>query len=82
MAKKKIPTISVHATAKEMQHAIETLQVIKVEAERILTIRKRVAEYYSKLSGQPMDKVLLDLDRDNFMSAQQTMEYGLIDRVI
>ena len=55
---------------------------IKVEAERILTIREKVAEYYSKLCSQPIDKVLLDLDRDNFMSAQQAMEYGLIDRVI
>ena len=38
--------------------------------------------YYSQLSGQPTEKVMLDLDRDNFLSAQQALEYGLIDRVI
>jgi len=38
--------------------------------------------YYSQLSGQPREKVMLDLDRDNFLSAQATLEYGLIDRVI
>jgi len=55
---------------------------IKVEAERILTIKNRVANYYALLTGQPQDKVMLDLDRDNFFSAQQALEYGLIDRVI
>ena len=55
---------------------------IKVEAERILQIREKVVEYYSTLTGQPREKVILDLDRDNFLSAQQALEYGLIDRVI
>ena len=55
---------------------------IKVEAEQILAIRERVVNYYSTLSGQPRDKVQRDLDRDNFLSAQEAMDYGLIDRVI
>jgi len=55
---------------------------IKVEAEQILSIRERIVNYYSQLSGQPREKVMLDLDRDNFLSAQATLEYGLIDRVI
>jgi len=55
---------------------------IKVEAQRILTIRDKVRDYYSSLSGQPKDKVERDLDRDNFLSAQEAMEYGLVDRVI
>jgi len=55
---------------------------IKVEAEQILAIRERVVNYYSTLSGQPRDKVRMDLDRDNFMSAEETLQYGLIDRVI
>ena len=38
--------------------------------------------YYSQLSGQPKEKVLLDIDRDNFLSAQESLDYGLIDRVI
>ena len=38
--------------------------------------------YYSTLSGQPKEKVARDVDRDNFFSAQEAMDYGLIDRVI
>merc|ERR1719253_1132437 len=55
---------------------------IKVEAEQILSIRERIVKYYAELSGQPRAKVLADLDRDNFLSAQEAMDYGLIDRVI
>ena len=55
---------------------------IKVEAEQILSIRERVVNYYSQLSGQPREKVRMDIDRDNFMSAEETLKYGLIDRVI
>jgi len=55
---------------------------IKVEAEQILAIRERIVSYYSTLSGQPREKVMLDLDRDNFLSAQEAADYGLIDRVI
>jgi ATP-dependent Clp endopeptidase proteolytic subunit ClpP len=55
---------------------------IKVEAEQILAIRERVVNYYSTLSGQPKEKVARDVDRDNFFSAQEAMDYGLIDRVI
>lgn len=38
--------------------------------------------YYSQLSGQPREKVAMDLDRDNFLSAQQALDYGLIDTII
>merc|ERR1711988_828516 len=55
---------------------------IRIEAEHILVIRDSVVTYYSQLSGQPREKVQLDLDRDNFLSAQECLEYGLIDRVI
>ena len=55
---------------------------IKIEAQQILAIREKVTNYYAQLTGQPREKVLLDLDRDNFMSAQQALEYGLVDRVI
>jgi len=55
---------------------------IKVEAEMILGIRERVVTYYSTLSGQTREKVALDLDRDNYLSAQQSLEYGLIDRIV
>jgi ATP-dependent Clp endopeptidase proteolytic subunit ClpP len=55
---------------------------IKVEAEMILGIRERVINYYAQLSGQSREKVALDLDRDNFLSAQEAMAYGLVDRIV
>lgn len=38
--------------------------------------------YYAQLSGQSREKVALDLDRDNFLSAQEALEYGLVDRIV
>ena len=38
--------------------------------------------YYAQLSGQSREKVALDLDRDNFLSAQEAMAYGLVDRIV
>ncbi|PWM98153.1 MAG: ATP-dependent Clp protease proteolytic subunit, partial [Massilioclostridium sp.] len=36
----------------------------------------------AEATGQPLEKIQLDTERDNFMSAQQAMEYGLVDKVI
>jgi len=55
---------------------------IKIEAQQILRVRDQITDYYAQLSGQPRDKILRDIDRDNFMSAQEALEYGLIDSVI
>ena len=44
--------------------------------------RALATRYYSLLCGQPIEKVERDLDRDNFLSAYEALEYGLIDRVI
>lgn len=55
---------------------------IKIMAEEILKVRERCVRYYAEMSGQPREKVRADLDRDNFMSAQQAADYGLIDRVV
>jgi len=55
---------------------------LKVEAQQILALRDKIVDYYSSLCGQPRDRVLLDVDRDNYMSAQQALEYGLVDQVL
>ena len=55
---------------------------IKIMAEQILATREKCVKYYAELSGQPREKVVMDLDRDNFMSAQEAYEYGLVDKVI
>ena len=46
------------------------------------TTKQRLNEIYSVHTGQKVDKVDKDLDRDNFMSPQEALEYGLIDKII
>mmetsp|Transcript_12299 Transcript_12299/g.33205 ORF Transcript_12299/g.33205 Transcript_12299/m.33205 type:complete len:265 (-) Transcript_12299:173-967(-) len=55
---------------------------IKVEAQQILRIKKNLINEYSKMTGQTYEKLVKDLDRDNFMSAYEAKDYGLIDNVI
>eukprot|EP00593_Proboscia_inermis_P002828 CAMPEP_0171297886 /NCGR_PEP_ID=MMETSP0816-20121228/6632_1 /TAXON_ID=420281 /ORGANISM="Proboscia inermis, Strain CCAP1064/1" /LENGTH=262 /DNA_ID=CAMNT_0011772501 /DNA_START=22 /DNA_END=810 /DNA_ORIENTATION=- len=55
---------------------------IKVEAAQIMRIRDNLVKMYSMMTGQTTEQITKDLDRDNFMSAQEAMEYGLVDRVL
>jgi ATP-dependent Clp protease protease subunit len=55
---------------------------IHIQAQEILKIRSRLNELMAFHSGQPIEKIELDTERDNFMSAQQAKDYGLIDAVI
>jgi ATP-dependent Clp protease protease subunit len=55
---------------------------IKIQAERILRMKKRLYEILAENTGQPYEVIERDCERDNFMEAQQAVEYGLIDKVI
>jgi ATP-dependent Clp protease protease subunit len=55
---------------------------IHIQAQEILKIRARLNELMAFHSGQPIEKIEIDTERDNFMSAQQAKDYGLIDTVI
>jgi ATP-dependent Clp protease, protease subunit len=55
---------------------------IEIHMREILNIRKRVDEIYAEATGQPEERVHADMERDRFFTAQQAVEYGLIDRVI
>ena len=55
---------------------------IEIEAREILRIRHQLNEIYADRTGQPLSKIEKDMDRDFFMSAEESKEYGLIDRVI
>ncbi|WP_257279757.1 ATP-dependent Clp endopeptidase proteolytic subunit ClpP [Endozoicomonas sp. ISHI1] len=55
---------------------------IAIHAQEIMTIKERLNHVLAKHTGQPMEVVEKDTDRDNFMSAEQAMEYGLIDKVL
>jgi ATP-dependent Clp protease protease subunit len=55
---------------------------IHIQAQEILKIRSRLNELMAQHSGQSVEKIALDTERDNFMSAEQAKEYGLVDAVI
>ena len=55
---------------------------IKIHADRIIAIKERLNKILSEQTGQPLDVITTDTDRDNFMTAQQAMEYGLVDNVL
>jgi ATP-dependent Clp protease protease subunit len=55
---------------------------IGIHAERILQIKKKLNTILSERTGQPLEKVEQDTERDHFLSAEQAKEYGLIDEVI
>ncbi|MFQ8602535.1 MAG: ATP-dependent Clp endopeptidase proteolytic subunit ClpP [Anaerovoracaceae bacterium] len=55
---------------------------IKIHAEWILKTREKLNRILSSNTGQPLNIIARDTDRDNFMSADEAMNYGLIDKVI
>ena len=55
---------------------------IDIHAKEVLQTRDRLNEILSKHTGQPLDRIARDTDRDNFMSGPEAVEYGLIDTVL
>ena len=55
---------------------------IEIQAREILYLRERLNKILSERTGQTIETIAKDTDRDNFMSADQAQEYGLIDKVI
>ena len=55
---------------------------IQIAAEHILKTRQKLNEILAANTGQPLDVIKVDTERDNFMTAQEAKEYGLIDEVI
>ena len=55
---------------------------IEIAAKHILKTKENLNRILSENTGKPIDVIAKDTDRDNFMSAQEAMEYGLIDKVI
>ena len=55
---------------------------IAIHAKEILSLRAKLNEIMSHHTGQPIERIERDTDRDNFLSAQEAAEYGLIDKVL
>jgi len=55
---------------------------IKIHAEHILKTKKKLNEILASNTGKPINKIIKDCERDNFMSAKEALDYGLIDEII
>ena len=55
---------------------------IKIVADNILKTKKKLNEILSANTGKPLDVIEVDTERDNYMSAQEALEYGLVDSII
>ena len=55
---------------------------IDIHAKEILLVRERLNRILSKHTGQPIDRIALDTERDNFMGADEAVEYGMVDRLL
>ena len=55
---------------------------IKIHADRIIRIKHNLNEILAQNTGKPLEQIERDTERDNFMSAYEAAEYGLIDKVM
>ncbi len=55
---------------------------VKIMAERILRSRQKLNEMLAEMTGQPVEIIERDTDRDNFMTAEEAKDYGLIDKIM
>jgi len=55
---------------------------IKIHSDHIVATREKLNRILAENTGKPIEQINIDTERDNYMSAQQAMEYGLIDKVI
>ncbi len=55
---------------------------LKIHAERLIRVKESLNRMLSDATGKPIDQIERDTERDNFLSAQEALEYGLIDQVI
>ena len=55
---------------------------IEIHAREVIALKRRMEEIIAQHSGQPLERVSKDMERDYFMSSREAVEYGLIDTVI
>jgi ATP-dependent Clp protease, protease subunit len=55
---------------------------IEIHAAEVLAMTRRMAEILAKHTGQPVEKVMTDIDRDRFMTPEEACDYGLVDEIV
>ena len=59
-----------------------TAKDIEIQAKNILWMRQRINEIFAERTGKAVEQIHEDTDRDNWMTAEEAIEYGLIDEVV
>jgi ATP-dependent Clp protease protease subunit len=55
---------------------------IEIQAREIIAVKRRLEEIFAEHTGQPLERVSRDMERDYFMTSEEAREYGIIDRVV
>lgn len=55
---------------------------IKIASDRIIGLRNKLNKILSKNTGKPLNKIIKDTERDNYLSANEALEYGIVDKII
>jgi ATP-dependent Clp protease protease subunit len=55
---------------------------IDIQAQEILNLRERINRIFARHTGQSMERIKKDTDRDYYMSAEEALDYGLVDEII
>jgi ATP-dependent Clp protease, protease subunit len=55
---------------------------IEIHAQEVLSMTRRMAEILARHSGQPVEQVMVDIDRDRFMTPEEAKAYGLVDEIV
>jgi len=55
---------------------------IQIVAKHILRVKDRMNRILSENTGQPIDKITIDTERDNYMFSNEALEYGIIDKIL
>ena len=69
-------------TAELAREGFGVLTDIDLAAKEILRMRERINEILVKHTGQPIEKIIQDTERDFYMTATQALEYGIIDEIV
>lgn len=74
-------TILIHQPLITGEHEGDASE-LDIEAREIIRVRAELNELLAKHTGKPLEQIAVDTDRDNFLSAQQALEYGLVDEIL
>ncbi len=55
---------------------------LEIHSKEILKTRKQIAKYYSEITGKTVNQIMKDMDRDHWLSSDEAVKYGLIDKVV